>query len=142
MTLWIILTVMVALAVLGVAIPLVRRYEAAADSRSATLAVLKDQLGEIDGQEKAGTASPAEAEALRKLHPPTEVEPDIELGGWVMQRRCPHRNADLTVFGEVEGCELICTLHGWRWDLESGRCLTARDHPLRVSRPSADRGSI
>ncbi len=65
MTLWIILTVMVALAVVGVAIPLVRRYEAAADARSATLAVLKDQLGEIDGQEKAGIASPAEAEALR-----------------------------------------------------------------------------
>ena len=65
MTLWIILTVMVALAVVGIAIPLVRRYEAAADARSATLAVLKDQLGEIDGQEKAGVASPAEAEALR-----------------------------------------------------------------------------
>lgn len=65
MTLWIILTVMVALAVVGLVIPLVRRYEAAADSRSATLAVLKDQLMEIDGQEKAGTATPAEAEALR-----------------------------------------------------------------------------
>ncbi len=83
-----------------------------------------------------------EAEALRKLHPPTEVEPDIELGGWIVQRRCPHRNADLSVFGEVEGCEMICTLHGWRWDLESGQCLTARDHPLRVSRPVADRGTI
>jgi cytochrome c-type biogenesis protein CcmH len=65
MTLWIILTVMVALAVVGLVVPLVRRYEAAADSRSATLAVLKDQLAEIDGQEKAGTAAPAEAEALR-----------------------------------------------------------------------------
>lgn len=65
MTLWIILTVMVALAVVGLVIPLVRRYEAAADSRSATLAVLKDQLAEIDGQEKAGTATSAEAEALR-----------------------------------------------------------------------------
>ena len=26
-------------------------------------------------------------------------------------------------------CELICTLHGWRFDLETGRCLTAADHP-------------
>lgn len=65
MTLWIILTVMVALAVVGVAIPLVRRYEASADARSATLAVLKDQLAEIDGQEKSGTVSAVEAEALR-----------------------------------------------------------------------------
>ena len=57
----------------------------------------------------------------RKLHPPTETEPDIELGDCVVQRRCPHRNADLAVFGEVDGCELTCTLHGWRFDLETGR---------------------
>ncbi|MGH9134858.1 MAG: Rieske 2Fe-2S domain-containing protein [Ilumatobacteraceae bacterium] len=76
----------------------------------------------------------AEAEAARRLDPPTEVEPDIELGDWVVQRRCPHRNADLAVFGEIEGCELVCTLHGWRFDLETGRCLTADDRPLRVRR--------
>ena len=45
----------------------------------------------------------AEAEAVRKLDPPTEVEPDIELGDYVVQRRCPHRNADLSVFGEIDG---------------------------------------
>ena len=75
-----------------------------------------------------------EAEAIRRLHPPTEVEPDIELGDWVVQRRCPHRNADLAVFAEIEDCVLTCTLHGWRFDLETGRCLTAADHPLRVRR--------
>jgi UDP-MurNAc hydroxylase len=75
-----------------------------------------------------------EAEALWKLEPPAEDEPDIELGDWVMQRRCPHRNADLAVFGEIEGCQLVCTLHGWRFDLETGRCLTADDRPLRVRR--------
>ncbi len=75
-----------------------------------------------------------EAEALRKLHPPTETEPDIELDGWVMQRRCPHRNADLSVFGEIDGCELVCTLHGWRFDLETGKCLTSAGHELRVRR--------
>jgi UDP-MurNAc hydroxylase len=75
-----------------------------------------------------------EAEALRRLHPPTETEPDIELGDFVVQRRCPHRNADLSVFGDVDGCELTCTLHGWRWNLDDGRCLTAADHPIRVRR--------
>ncbi len=73
-----------------------------------------------------------EAEAVRRLDPPTEVEPDIELGDWVVQRRCPHRNADLAVFGEIDGCTLTCTLHGWRFDLETGRCLTAAGHPLKV----------
>jgi len=81
-----------------------------------------------------------EAEALRKLSPPTEEEPDIELGPYVVQRRCPHRNADLTVFGEIEagadGDELVCTLHGWRFDCSSGRCLTAEDRPIRIRRNS------
>jgi UDP-MurNAc hydroxylase len=77
-----------------------------------------------------------EAEAVRRLDPPTETEPDIELDGWIVQRRCPHRNADLAVFGEVEDCTLTCTLHGWRFDLTTGRCLTSKDHPLRVRRAS------
>ena len=75
-----------------------------------------------------------EAEAVRRLDPPTETEPDIEIGDFVVQRRCPHRNADLAVFGELEGCVLTCTLHGWRYDLETGRCLTAAGHPIRVRR--------
>ena len=80
----------------------------------------------------------AEAEAKRKLDPPTETEPDVQLGEYVMQRRCPHRNADLSVFGEIEqvdGCDqLVCTLHGWRFDLATGECLTSSNHPLRVRR--------
>lgn len=76
----------------------------------------------------------AEAEAVRKLDPPTETEPDVEIDGFVVQRRCPHRNADLSVFGEVDGDELVCTLHGWRFDVHSGRCLTSTDHPLRIRR--------
>jgi UDP-MurNAc hydroxylase len=82
----------------------------------------------------AGRMRRTEAEALRRMHPPTETEPDIELDGWVIQRRCPHRNADLSVFGEVDGCELVCTLHGWRFDLETGTCLTSVGHPLRSRR--------
>jgi UDP-MurNAc hydroxylase len=82
-----------------------------------------------------------EAEAVRRLHPPTAIEPDIELGDYVLQRRCPHRNADLSVFGEIEagpeGDELVCTLHGWRFDCATGRCITADDRPLRIQRRHA-----
>jgi UDP-MurNAc hydroxylase len=73
-----------------------------------------------------------EAEAVRKLDPPTTTEPDVELGDYVVQRRCPHRNADLSVFGEIEDDQLVCTLHGWRFDIATGRCLTSADHPLRI----------
>ncbi|MET0145157.1 MAG: Rieske 2Fe-2S domain-containing protein [Ilumatobacteraceae bacterium] len=75
-----------------------------------------------------------EAEAVRRLDPPTSTEPDIELDGWIVQRRCPHRNADLAVFGEIDGCTLTCTLHGWRFDLDTGRCLTSADHPISARR--------
>ena len=79
-----------------------------------------------------------EAEAIRKLDPPVETEAEIELGDYVVQRRCPHRNADLTVFGEIEstrrGDVMVCTLHGWKFDCDTGRCLTAADHPLSIRR--------
>ncbi len=58
----------------------------------------------------------------------------ISMDGWEIQRRCPHLKADLSKFGVVEGDTLTCNLHGWQWDLRSGRCLTTRGHELRCSR--------
>jgi UDP-MurNAc hydroxylase len=58
----------------------------------------------------------------------------IELDGWNIQRRCPHLKADLSKFGVVEGEKLTCNLHGWQWDLTSGRCLTSKGHELRSER--------
>ncbi|HUS41033.1 MAG TPA: Rieske 2Fe-2S domain-containing protein [Ilumatobacteraceae bacterium] len=78
----------------------------------------------------------AEAEVVRKLTPLDVLEqldePDIRIGDYVVQRRCPHRNADLAAFGEIDGCDFVCTLHGWRFDLETGRNKTASDQPLRI----------
>ena len=65
MTLWISLTLMVAVSAAVLTIPLVRRQEARADARSATIAVLKDQLVDVDVQLAAGTIPPADAEGLR-----------------------------------------------------------------------------
>jgi UDP-MurNAc hydroxylase len=53
---------------------------------------------------------------------------------WVVQRRCPHLKADLTRFGFVENGTLTCQLHGWRFDLASGRCLTSAGHEVRARR--------
>jgi UDP-MurNAc hydroxylase len=78
----------------------------------------------------------AEAEVVRKLMPVDVLEqldePDIRIGDYVVQRRCPHRNADLAAFGEIDGCDFVCTLHGWRFDLDTGRNKTASDQPLRI----------
>jgi cytochrome c-type biogenesis protein CcmH len=65
MTLWIILTFMVAVVAAVMTIPLVRRHEARADARTATLAVLRDQLADVDVQLAAGAIPPADAEGLR-----------------------------------------------------------------------------
>ncbi|HEX6873034.1 MAG TPA: Rieske (2Fe-2S) protein, partial [Micromonosporaceae bacterium] len=51
---------------------------------------------------------------------------------WVVQRRCPHLKADLTRFGIVDDGVLTCQLHGWKFDLGSGRCLTSVGHQVRA----------
>jgi UDP-MurNAc hydroxylase len=56
---------------------------------------------------------------------------------WEVQRRCPHLKADLTRFGIADDGTLTCQLHGWRFDLESGRCLTSVGHKLRARRADA-----
>ena len=58
---------------------------------------------------------------------------DIELDGWRVQRRCPHLRADLSKFGSIEGGVLTCALHGWRFDLTTGRCLTSAGHEIRAT---------
>jgi cytochrome c-type biogenesis protein CcmH len=65
MTLWIILTVLTAICAAVLTIPLVRRQEARLDAQTATIAVLKDQLADVDVQLAAGTIPPGDAEGLR-----------------------------------------------------------------------------
>jgi UDP-MurNAc hydroxylase len=66
---------------------------------------------------------------------------EVSLGDWVVQRRCPHLKADLTRFGEVdEDGVLTCHMHGWCFDLRTGRCLTADGHPIQARRRETVRG--
>jgi UDP-MurNAc hydroxylase len=60
----------------------------------------------------------------------------IRLGDFMVQRRCPHLKADLSRFGTVTDGILECGMHGWRFDLTSGRCLTAEAHDI-VAVPAA-----
>lgn len=61
-----------------------------------------------------------------------------ECDGYRVQRRCPHLKADLTRFGEVSDGILTCTLHGWQFELASGRCLTSDDRRLYTEPIEAD----
>lgn len=59
----------------------------------------------------------------------------MEVEGHVVQRRCPHLKVDLTKFGVVENGVLTCRLHGWQFELATGKCLTSEGHRL-YTRPS------
>jgi UDP-MurNAc hydroxylase len=50
-----------------------------------------------------------------------------ECGNFMVQRSCPHLKADLTRFGEEKDGILTCMMHGWQFDLATGRCLTSDD---------------
>ncbi|MDQ1644138.1 MAG: UDP-MurNAc hydroxylase [Cryptosporangiaceae bacterium] len=61
----------------------------------------------------------------------TDAE-DTTLDGWVVQRRCPHLKADLSKFGTIDDGVLTCQMHGWKWRLDDGKCLTSVGHDLRA----------
>jgi len=75
-----------------------------------------------------------ESEASSRVADETSLSEEIELGDYVMQRKCPHRQADLSVFGEINDGVLTCSLHGWRFDLNDGHCINAENRPLKVRR--------
>jgi hypothetical protein len=60
-------------------------------------------------------------------------EEEIQLGDWIIQRRCPHMCGDLSRFGQTTGSILTCAMHGWQFDLSTGRCLTSDDDSHRIS---------
>jgi UDP-MurNAc hydroxylase len=66
------------------------------------------------------------------------VGEDFQIGQWRVERRCPHRNADLSRFGELDGEILTCQMHGWQFDLSTGRCLTSAAHKIRAVSTEAD----
>lgn len=65
-----------------------------------------------------------------------EGGPDVEIGDWSVQRRCPHLGADLRTHGTLDGSVLTCNVHGWQFDLESGRCLRSNGFDISAKRSS------
>src|SRR5438874_11942025 len=61
-----------------------------------------------------------------------------ECEGYLIQRRCPHLKADLTRFAQVEDGVLTCTMHGWQFELATGRCLTSDDRKLFSQRITSE----
>jgi UDP-MurNAc hydroxylase len=57
------------------------------------------------------------------------------LGDWQVQKRCPHLKADLSRFGTLDDDDnLTCQMHGFRFDLRTGRCLTSDGYHIEAIR--------
>ncbi len=76
-----------------------------------------------------------EQEAVRRTAPDsttTQLSAEIEIDGYVMQRLCPHRQADLSEFGRINDGFVVCDLHGWRFSVVDGHCANADDRTLKI----------
>ena len=67
----------------------------------------------------------------------SEAAETTVLDGWEVQRRCPHLKADLKRFGSIDDDVLTCQMHGWKWRLSDGKCLTSVGHDIRSAPVSA-----
>ena len=57
---------------------------------------------------------------------------------FVFVRNCPHAQADLAE-GEIRDGQVICNNHGFRFDLESGKCKLPDDGPDLTVLPVVER---
>ena len=73
-----------------------------------------------DAAERASTAPGTVVRAHRR----DAGDEWCQIDGWRLPARCPHLQGDLSRFGSIAGDVLTCKLHGWQFDLPSGRCLT------------------
>ena len=85
---------------------------------------------------RSGRAGTERIDYIEQCHQAAHERTDefFERDGWRIERWCPHRQADLSRFGEITDGVLTCSLHHWRFDLETGRCLTSDDRHLRCAR--------
>jgi UDP-MurNAc hydroxylase len=70
----------------------------------------------------------------------TEAAENVVIDDWEVQRRCPHLKADLKRFGSIDDGVLTCQMHGWKWRLSDGKCLTSVGHDIR-SMPAPPQGA-
>lgn len=63
----------------------------------------------------------------------TSVDGDL----FAFQGVCPHDDVSLADYGAISGTELTCRVHGYRFDVKSGRCehaprLQLRRYPITL----------
>ena len=49
-----------------------------------------------------------------------------------IQKYCPHQFVDLEECGVIEGNILTCPLHNWKFDMDTGKCITSDKYCLSI----------
>lgn len=60
---------------------------------------------------------------------------------YAVENFCPHRGAPLAE-GALCGATVECELHGWRFDLRTGECLTRAGAPVETYEVVVEDGAI
>jgi UDP-MurNAc hydroxylase len=79
------------------------------------------------------TGAPAR---VMRAHEAPPIEEWCQIDGWRVQGRCPHLQGDLSRFGAVDADDVLtCKLHGYQFDLVSGKCLTTgEEYAIKADR--------
>ena len=59
----------------------------------------------------------------------------------VYDATCPHQGTRIPATG-LAGSQLTCPAHGWKFELQSGRCVEKGDQPLRVLQAKIEHGVL
>ena len=78
---------------------------------------------------------------VRTIGRPRLILANVDGGLSAFNARCPHSNGPLE-FCETEGAEIVCPLHGWRFDLQRGGCETHGYRPLQMYELSVKDGAV
>lgn len=60
---------------------------------------------------------------------------------YVIDDACPHRGGPLGA-GYVEGHEVFCPLHGWAFDVRTGKCTSQSCKPVRTYPTKIENGQV
>jgi ferredoxin-nitrite reductase len=114
---------------------------------------MRQQLRKIPQAPANGVKPPVESEPAKPLIPPQEIQEgsaklvrvrNEEVAVFkhqgrlcALQNNCPHEGGQLSA-GWIEGNEVVCPLHGYKFDLKTGACSTDPKLSAKTFRLVAD----
>jgi len=66
----------------------------------------------------------------------------VEGNIYVVDNVCPHQKFPLLYEGEVEESAVICPMHGWKFDLATGECLSGGKARLKTYKVVIKNGEV